>query len=202
MNQVVIVARTRMHNDHICLGGHDLGLHFKAIRLLDRFGGAWTSDAPFKLGEVWNLRYREKPGRPPHTEDVFVMEHFRLRTVPDLKAMVLKHVQTWTGPPEALFEGTVKSTSWGSAFIPPKGRLPRHSTGYWTPEEDLVRVVEGRKVRFVPSGDGRVKRLPWVGAQEPPERIEAGALVRMSLTRLFKSEVAPEGFYVQISGVL
>jgi hypothetical protein len=60
----------------------------------------------------------------------------------------------------------------------------------------------GERVRFVTAGESAIKRFAWVGVQRPPERIEAGALVRMSLSRLFSSETAPEGYYVQISGVL
>jgi hypothetical protein len=52
------------------------------------------------------------------------------------------------------------------------------------------------------AGESAVKRFAWVGVQEPPERIEVGSLMRMSLSRKFSSETAPEGYYVQISGVL
>jgi hypothetical protein len=58
------------------------------------------------------------------------------------------------------------------------------------------------KARFVSTAKGAVRRLTWVGVQEPPVRIEAGSLVRVSLSRLFKPETAPEGYYVQVSGVL
>jgi hypothetical protein len=60
----------------------------------------------------------------------------------------------------------------------------------------------GRRVRFVWVGESAVKRFAWVGVQAAPERIEVGSLMRMSLSRKFGSETAPEGYYVQISGVL
>jgi hypothetical protein len=43
--------------------------------------------------------------------------------------------------------------------------------------------------------------MPWVGVQAPPERIEAGSLVRVSLTRPFNPGGGLEGHYIQISGV-
>jgi hypothetical protein len=203
MSRVVIVARTRMRGDHLCIGGHDLDRKFRGVRLLDRFGDSWPGGSPFLVGEVWDIRYTEKgSARPPHVEDVFVMDCRPVGRVPDLKALVLQRVMPWKGGPDVLFEGTVRSTEAGSAYIPAEGRLPRHSTGYWMPGEDLERQMIGRRVRFVWVGDSAIKRFAWVGVQEPPERIEAGSLVRMSLSRKFGSETAPEGYYVQISGVL
>lgn len=203
MSRVVIVARTRMHNDHVCIGGHDLDERFRGVRLLDKFGDFWTSDAPFMVGEVWNLRYRQKNGaEPPHVEDAYVNEYHRLGQVQDLRVLVLKHVTPWSGGIDKMFEGTTRTTPAGSVFIPSQGRLPRCSTGYWAPANDLARQDRGQRVRFVTAGEGDTVHMPWVGVQAPPERIEAGSLLRVSLTRPFTSGTAPEGHYVQISGVL
>jgi hypothetical protein len=202
MTRVVIVARTRMRGDHVCIGGHDLDNHFRGVRLLDRFGDHFTQESPFAVGDVWSIRYLQKgSARPPHVEDAFVMEQCRMGPVTDLKAMVLKHVRPWTGGIHALFEGTVKPTPSGAAHIPVYARLPRCSTGYWVPSLDLVRPhADGR--HFDLTEQGPFKHLTWVGVAAPPDRIEAGSLLRVSLSRAFKSETAPEGYYVQISGVL
>jgi hypothetical protein len=192
-----------MHNDHICIGGHDLDDRFRGVRLLDKFGGFWTSDAPFMVGEVWNLRYRPKNGaEPPHVEDAYVNEHRRTGQIQDLKGFILQHVTPWSGGVEALFEGTIRTTPTGSVYIPSKGRLPHCSTGYWVPSYDLVRQDRGQRVRFVTTGEGDIVHMPWVGVQAPPDVIKAGSLVRVSLTRPYSSATAPEGHYVQISGVL
>jgi hypothetical protein len=192
-----------MHNDHVCIGGHDLDAQFRGVRLLDKFGGFWLSDAPFMVGEVWNLRYRPRNGaEPPHVEDAYINEYHRIGQVQDLKALILKHVTPWDGGINALFDGTVRTTPSGSLYIPVKGRLPHCSTGYWRPADDLVRQRVGTKARFMTSAEGEIMRMPWVGVQLPPERIAAGSLVRVSLTRPFSSGSAPEGHYVQISGVL
>jgi len=203
MSRIVVVARTRMHGGHVCIGGHDLNRKFRGLRLLDRFGDHWPSDSPFLVGELWDMCYLEKgSARPPHVEDVCVMEYRRMGQAEDLKGLVLKHVRPWIGAPEVLFDGTARSTESGAAYIPSSGRLPRCSTGYWVPDKDLVQQILRERVRFATTGESAIKRFAWVGVQKPPERIEAGALVRMSLSRLFSSETAPEGYYVQISGVL
>jgi hypothetical protein len=197
-----------MQHNHVCIGGHDLDQTFRGVRLLDRFGDHWTSDSPFMVGDVWDLDYRPKASaRPPHVEDVYVNDQRRVGQVADLEALVqkhiqLKHVRPWSGSPEVLFDRTVRSTPSGVAYIPTVGRLPGCSTGFWIPEDDLVRKTFDTRVRFVSMGESGVKRFAWVGVADAPERIEAGSLVRVSLSRLFGSETAPEGYYVQISGVL
>lgn len=203
MSTVVIVARTRMHGDHVCIGGHDLDDRFRGVRLLDWYGDHWPSDSPFMVGDLWNIRYRRKESaRPPHVEDVIVHEQHRLEPIADLKRLVLKHARPWSGALDLLFDRTVRRTPSGAMYVPPKGRLPRCSTGYWVPDEELVRRMFGARSRFGLMGESGDTWLTWVGVQEPPERIEAGSLVRVSLSRLFRSETAPEGYYVQISGVL
>lgn len=203
MSRVVIVARTRMQGDDVCIGGHDLEHGFRGMRLLDRFGGHWTTVSPFMVGELWNLDYRAKHSvQPPHVEDVYVNGQQRIGQVQDLKALVLRRTRPWRGGPDALFEGTVRSTPSRAAYIPSEGRLPRCSTGYWVPDHDLVLKRIGTKKRFLLTEQEDIERFAWVGVQDPPERIEAESLVRVSLSRLFAAEGVAEGYYVQISGVL
>jgi hypothetical protein len=203
VSRVVIVARTRMQHDRLCIGGHDLDNGFRGVRLLDKFGDHWPADAPFTVGSLGRIRYRPKgSARPPHVEDVFVLGQERLGTVADLKALVLARARPWEGGPEALYGGTLRATSHGNCHIPVKGTLPRCSTGYWLPDHDLERQVLHGRARFLWTGEGPITRVAWVGTQEPPEHIAAGALVRASLSRAFKAEGVPEGYYLQLSGVL
>lgn len=202
MSKILIVARTRMQHDHVCIGGHDLDHHFRAVRLLDRFGGYWRSASPFVVGEIWDMRYRPKASVPPHIEDVKVEKYRRLHPATDFRDLVQKNARPWIGAPEALFDETVRSTSSGTAYIPATGPLPGCSTGYWVPDTDLSREVSRGRTRFTPADQGAIRGFAWVGVQEPPERIAAQSLVRVSLSRSFVSETAPEGYYVQISGVV
>jgi hypothetical protein len=206
MTRVVIAARTRMRHDHICVGAHALDGHFKSrfrsMRLLDKYGDHWRIDSPFHVGDIWEIRYDEKvSARPPHVEDVFVMEYRPIGREENLKDLVLRYRRPWSGGPDALFDRTLRATEHGGGYIPKKGPIPRCSTGYWLPDHDLV-ASRFDNMRFLWTGDGPIKRLKWVGDRQPPARIEAGSLVRVSLSRLYGNEQTPEGYYVQLSGVL
>jgi hypothetical protein len=203
MSRVVIVARTRMQHDRLCIGGHDLDDRFRGVRLLDKFGDHWPLDAPFTVGSLWRIRYRPKvSARRPHVEDVFVLAQEPLSMVPDLKALILSRVYPWEGGPDALYGGTLRATAHGGGHVPVNGLLPSCSTGYWLPDHDLTRLILNGRARFLWTGEGPITRFAWVGTQEPPEHITAGSLVRVSLSRAFKAENVPEGYYLQLSGVL
>lgn len=203
MNRVVITGRTHMQHGQLCIGGHDLDRNFRSVRLLDRFGAHWPGDCPFHVGDVWSVRYIEKvSARRPHVEDVFVMAQQPLQPVPDLKDLVLGRVTPWHGDPTALYGGTVRSTRSGSVYVPEHGPLPTCSTGYWQPHHSLAPGTNKDRTRFEYANDAGTWRIKWVGTQQPPARIEAGSLVRVSLSRLFGRNDVPSGYYVQISGVL
>jgi hypothetical protein len=203
MNRVVIVGRTHMHHGQLCIGGHDLDRNFRGVRLLDRFGGHWPGDCQFQVGDVWSIRYTEKiSARKPHVEDVFVMDQLRLQPVPDLKSLILRRISPWKGGPSTLYGGSVRSTRSGSVYVPERGTLPSCSTGYWQPDRTLVPASLRDSKRFEYADDEVCWRIRWVGTQTPPDRIEVGALIRVSLSRLFGREDVPAGYYVQISGVL
>lgn len=203
MSRVVIVARTRMHHDRLCIGGHDVDDGFRGIRLLDKFGDHWPLDCPFTVSTLWRIRYRRKfSARPPHVEDAFVLAQEPIGAVPDLKMLVLSRTDPWKGGPEALYAGTLRATEHGGGYIPVQGPLPKCSTGYWLPDHDLERHLLNGRSRFFWTGDGPINRFAWVGTALPPDRIPAGSLVRVSLSRAFKAEGVPEGFYSQLSGVI
>lgn len=56
-------------------------------------------------------------------------------------------------------------------------------------------------MRFLYVGSGGPNGFTWAGMADPPSRIAAGTLVRVSLARLYDPESAPAGYYAQISGV-
>lgn len=203
MNRVVIVARTRMYHDHVCLGGYDLDSKFRPVRLLTKFGDHFTSDSPFGIGQLWQVRYIAKvSARPPHVEDVFAMEYRHVGEVEDLKELVLQHVHPWSGTHTELFDGLTRMSGSGSCYVPEQGPLPRRSTGYWVPDTDLKQQGAPGKRRMALPGENGTVYFAWVGLQDPPAAIEKGSLVRLSLSRLFKPDTAAHGYYVQISGTL
>lgn len=191
-----------MSRDYVCIGGHDLDNGFRSIRLLDPFGDNWTTASKFMVGEIWNIEYRKMNNKPPHVEDVRVDDFQALGAKCNLRALVLEHALPWTGSPEMVFERLVRRTAAGTAYIPATGIPPSCSTGYWLPGDDLLRELIREKPKFLFRQRDTRWWMTWVGVANPPERITKGSLVRLSLSRLFRSETAPEGYYVQISGVV
>lgn len=71
--RVLIVAKTRMRGGHMCVGAHDLENAFRSLRLFPTDNTRYREDAPFEIGDVFDIEYRHRPGeRHPHVEDVTV----------------------------------------------------------------------------------------------------------------------------------
>jgi Dual OB-containing domain len=204
MSHVMIVARTRMNRGRVCVGGHDLDHDFRSLRLLTEEGMNLTEDAQIDLGEIWDLEYKDHADPdPPHVEDVLVQEAKRIERLPPAKAgeLILEHESPWNGSPGEIFDGTVAGTHTGRVYVPDDGPLPSRSTGYWIPDADLAQTLSFGKTRFVYLGGGELNAFSWAGVAEPPDRIEAGTLVRVSLARWHDFDSAPAGYYTQISGI-
>ena len=76
--EVLIVSRTRMKNG-VCCGGLNLS-NGEFIRLHDHFGKNLVVSAPFQIGEIYEMTYRDAlHERPiPHIEDKEVLPDFYL----------------------------------------------------------------------------------------------------------------------------
>ena len=118
-----------------------------------------------------------------------------------MTTLILEHEAPWTGGPETLFDGLVAATPNGRVYVPAGGKLPSCSTGYWIPDADLIKHVSFDRAKYLYTGGSAFNELTWAGMADPPDRISAGRLVRVSLARWFSPPSAPAGYYVQISGV-
>lgn len=206
---VLIVSRTRMSGNHICVGAIELGSS-RSLRLIPQYGYNWPSAAPFQPGQAWSLTYtpRQNP-RPPHVEDVVVTAQSRsthldpanLRIeLMSRQAAFQADGRWWAGNPSVLFQGMTGRTGNGSRYI--EANVPTVSTGFWVPSADLIPRAEDNKVRFYFDAPGPLSRFPFVGDSATPGQITAGALCRMSLARWddYEGRTA-ERCYVQLSGV-
>jgi hypothetical protein len=204
MSRVLVVARTRMNQGRVCVGGHDLDRDFRSLRLLTKAGMNIKEDAEIEVGEVWELDYVDHPEPdPPHVEDVLVSEGKRVESlsIDEVHALILDNETPWSGSPDTLFDGTVAGTPNGRVYVPADGPLPTRSTGYWILGEEIVGHISHEKMRFLYVGSGGLNGFTWAGMADPPLRIAAGTLVRVSLARWYDPESAPAGYYAQISGV-
>lgn len=73
-SDVVILARTKMHNYHVCVGGY--ALHEKRyVRLLTSDAKFLDSSANYQIGGVYHIQYTNRLEIiEPHTEDICMRE--------------------------------------------------------------------------------------------------------------------------------
>jgi hypothetical protein len=83
----------------------------------------------------------------------------------------------------------------GSTIAPANGDgpLPGRSTGYWKPDDEIVKHIAYEKARFLYVGDGELNGFTWAGMLDPPPRIAPGTLVRVSLARWHDPASASRG---------
>jgi hypothetical protein len=161
-------------------------------------------DHPIRPGEIWDLTYEDRPDLTrPHVEDVIVSHGSRVTAVHDVYAEVLAIVDPWRGPVGSIFDGRLRTTAYGKAYVGPQPPLPMGSVGFWVSDCPLITsshpAAQGRRYWF-PEG-GLVTSVAYVGMEPQLEMIPVGALVRFSLARW---AAFPEGSeqrcYLQVSG--
>ena len=82
MAQVIIVSRTKMTGDYVCVGGVDVN-NRRSVRLLNAWGHHESAtDCPYQIWDIWDIDYYLNQGRPhPHTEDVNVVRRQKIDIV-------------------------------------------------------------------------------------------------------------------------
>jgi hypothetical protein len=189
-----------MRQGRICVGAHDLD-SFRSLRLFRNDGTYLGEDALLEIGEIWELEYTDRPGAtPPHLEDVLVEAGSATRRgrEQDLGHLVLARDTVWRAVP-ALFDGRLRFTSAGSAYVPAEGPFPTRSTGYWLIDGPLTRFTFGEKIKYRWDGEGDLRRMPYVGVAESVALIPPGTLVRLSLSRPNAPPGQPNGCWLQLS---
>lgn len=203
--KVLIVSKTHM-SSMACVGAIDMTSR-KSIRLMNPGGYNQPGDTDFVVRDVWELGYipRQKV-HPPHVEDVIITRNGdRESTIDDIVAYVLASgIPIWRGGVEQLFDGNLHFTSSGSGYASSPS-MPNQSVGFWIADKDLVRNdYEGRvryAYRIVPGMYNGQKSFPFVGYDEPVDKIPAGTLLRVSLARPYAREQNDElKCWLQLSG--
>jgi hypothetical protein len=195
--ETLIVSRTWMKGS-LCIGG--LTKAGRSVRLLERGNRPPPPDAPYQVGERWELEFIDRnPCEPPHVEDIIVLEKRRLGQVNDLANEIRGRTHPWEGAPEALYDGHIRSTRFnGRGFVSDEEGLPDVSTGFWIPDLALTLIHHGEKPYYsYPQEDG-VREISYVGVAAPITQIPAGTLVRVSLSRRFPKE--DPKCWLQLSG--
>jgi len=198
VTKVVIVSRTRMGETGVCIGGlvRDTA---EDVRLLAPDGThRHPLDSPYHVGQVLDLELRPAAMvEPPHVEDMEVVAVRFVASQSGLGRYLAGRVTPWVGAPSALFGGALAFRPSGSAYLPPAVALDR-SVGFWRPDEDLH--LDRPAGRYQHMAKGQPAAIKYVGVAEPTERIPAGALVRVSLSRPFAPMNGPLACWLQLSG--
>lgn len=200
--KVVVVAKTRM-GAGACIGA--LTFDGRSLRLIaadqavnDQF------NMEYAIGDVWDVEWTPDSAiLPPHVENIIVHNKRKLPPLQDLSQFIQTHLPARVGGVEVLYDGLTQATSAGVLYIAARSGVPAYSTFFWQPEQPLRRDDDAKRVRYrYPTPDGG-RTLTFVGFQEPPEEIPAGALLRVSLAHWWRPDDMPEGelrCYVQLSG--
>ncbi len=200
--RVLIVAKTRQ-GTRACIGGIDAD--GRSVRLMpvdpvieERSGHQ------YQVGEVWEIEAMPDPHvRPPHTENILVVDASRVRVLADPTRHILRYMPPVRGGPEALYEGLARARSSGALIIAADSGLPGFSTQFWLSDQPLIREhTRGKRVRYH-YADPAGPSLVFVGFQDPTEVLPAGTLLRVSLAHWWRARDRPgdqEVCHVQLSG--
>lgn len=207
MNKVLIVSRTKMQNDMVCVSGIDLE-NGTPIRLFNHNGYHESKDeCPYNIKDIWNIDYCKINIRPlPHSEDVRVLQRNFIETLPASSmcdAIRDSGATIYTGNIGNVFEGKIIKDEKGKLYIN-NDNVPQNSTCSWISDHVMSRNDYNGKVRY------RYKdftnqwgySIPFVGFENPLGNIPAGTLLRLSLAHWWKPENSEdeERCYLQLSG--
>ena len=199
--RVLVVARTRMYGDRVCVGGIEMDTG-RSLRLMGSDGRNLSEEHPVRPGEVWELVY-EEPRRgikAPHVEDVIVSRGHKERDANELKTEILSLWTPWECPLDEIFDGTLDTTESGTAFVPESGPVPNASTGFWLAQRSASFDAEYHRYRF--GSAGRIRSAKYVGMEEAAQLIRPGSVVRFSLARWWKFDPdEEERCFLQLSAV-
>jgi len=204
--KVLIVAKTR-RGSAACVGG--ITAIGKSVRLIDPTDHEQAGQE-YNVGEVWQIDGEPAAQiTPPHTENFIVRRARRLPDLVDLVSIIEHQMPPHHGPPHNLFDELCQTTASGSLYIANPSGIPTHSTTFWRPDVDLIRADEERRIRYrysYQAGDARFPNgctLVFVGYQDPLPQINAGTLLRVSMSHWWTPPQAPNTeprCYVQLSG--
>jgi len=188
MSKILIVSKTKMANNHVCVGGIDLDNKLSA-RLLKTNGYHESIDeCQYNICEVWEIEYQRHNQRPlPYSEDIRVIVRNKtgiltqnLSVIDILKGLNFK---VYYGNIRATFENKLKCTQSGSFYIS-KDDVSNHSTCFWVCDKNIIREDYNGKIRYCYNDDSRRwgYKISYVGIDvNPIQIISKGTLVRLSL---------------------
>lgn len=198
MTTVLIVSKTKMANG-VCIGGIN-EQSGELIRLHNERGGNLTTDAPYEIGDRWEMSVETawNVRKAPHIEDkqtipIRKIENVGIYGIIDYVRNHNLGNRLYIGSLNGTFDGCLQSRIYVT-----RDCVPSFSTQFWIPDKTLKHVVSFKKDYYIYQ-DLKIK---YVGFLPAVEKILAGDLVRLSLANWFdgNGEWLEERCYLQISG--
>lgn len=214
MARVIIVSKTRMSNNNVCVGGVDFN-NKRSVRLLNENGYHETQDeCPYNIWDVWDIDYIPSNQRTaPHVEDVNVINRNKLGVLKSelrnlnefAKLLRQSNIPVFSGGLMNCFDGKLKSTQYGTLFIN-EDDVPNYSTCFWICDRTVNRSDFRGKTRYNYNDGVRQwgYNISYVGLSEASAQIPVGSLIRLSLAHWWSPDDSEdeERCYLQLSGYL
>ena len=210
MKRVLVLSKTKMQDNRVCVGGVDLDNRC-SVRLLDYSGHHESIElCPYNLLDIWEVEYCKTNRRPaPHLEDVNVIRRQRVNENIDASNLlnILSNggVNIYNkGSLFSAFDGKLCSGGSHSLYINHNNGVPDHSTCFWVSDKTIrqSRFSTPEKVKFEYCHNDVWYQIAYVGFEPVPDVIPAGTLVRLSLANWWHPEGQDEDrCYLQISSI-
>lgn len=210
MSRVLILSKTRMQENRVCVGGVDLDNRC-SVRLLKSDGHHETVDeCPYEILSIWDVEYERINRRPaPHLEDVGVMSRSKTTKVVKPKELLKLpnyNLKLYRTSLLQVYDGKLNATDSGSLFISNEKGAPEYSTCFWICDRDLRknRFSTDQKIKYDYLGEnGRWYHITYVGLEDAPNVIPSGSLIRLSLAHWWHPDNTDveDRCFLQLSGV-
>lgn len=185
----------------VCVGGINEDT-CELIRLHNERGGNLSSDAPYEIGDRWEIQVKNAwNSRPiPHVED---KQTIPIRKINNAGTQGIIHFinnhlfgnRIIKGNINQAFEGYLNFC--GTRNFVNRKRIPSFSTQFWIADKDLIHNEQWGKHYYYYNNI----RIKFVGYQPPINRIPAGTIIRLSLANWWEGDGSGEDrCYLQLSG--
>ena len=189
MKRVLVLSKTKMQDNRVCVGGVDLDNRC-SVRLLDYSGHHESIElCPYNLLDIWEVEYCKTNRRPaPHLEDVNVIR--RQRANENIDASNLLNILSNggvniynKGSLFSAFDGKLCSGGSHSLYINHNNGVPDHSTCFWVSDKTIrqSRFSIPEKVKFEYCHNDVWYQIAYVGFEPVPDVIPAGTEVLVSM---------------------
>lgn len=204
-DEVLILARTKMNNQHVCVGGYSLQQK-RYVRLLTFNEHYLNETEPYQVGEVYEITYQGRQNIVlPHSEDVCVLDsHLRSRLARQQLLGLISEICVHDDIHiRDLFDGKL---CWehGSGFLMQTGQITQYSVMIARLNHDLFLYDSHGSVKFRYIDNGSIFSVKYVGVGNINSRkIPMGRYLRFSLARWWDNNgcYPTKRAYLQLSGI-